>query len=73
MEIVTTQPACSSTPAIFLDGTIKAKRVVYKKHAGFCMETQHFPDSVNHPEFPCCILKPGEMYSEMTSYNFSAK
>ena len=47
--------------------------MVYKKHYGFCMETQHFPDSVNHPEFPSMILKPGQTYTQTTIYKFSAE
>jgi aldose 1-epimerase len=47
--------------------------VTYNKHAGFCLETQHYPDSPNHPNFPSVILKPGQTYQTTTVYKFSAK
>ena len=57
--------------AIFLNGKDVGKGgAVYKKHAGFCLEAQHFPDSVNQKDFPSVILKPGETYSQTTSYKF---
>ena len=42
----------------------------YKKHYGFCLETQHFPDSPNKPNFPSVVLKPGEKYASVTVYRF---
>ncbi len=45
----------------------------YEKHAAFCLETQHYPDSVNHPNFPSTILEPGQTYRTTTVYAFSAK
>jgi aldose 1-epimerase len=58
----------------FLDGTLKGKgSILFKKHGGFCMEAQHFPDSVNHPEFPSTILRPGETYKQTTIYRFSVE
>jgi aldose 1-epimerase len=44
-----------------------------RKHAGFCLEAQHYPDSVNHPEFPSTILGPGKAYTQTTVYKFSAR
>ncbi len=56
----------------FLDGTLKGKHGhVYNKHAGFCLETQHFPDSPNHPKFPTSELKPGQTYHNVTTFGFS--
>ncbi|MDQ6707153.1 MAG: galactose-1-epimerase, partial [Acidobacteriota bacterium] len=56
----------------FLDGTIKGKGgKVYAFRTAFCMETQHFPDSPNHPAFPTTELKPGEQYKTQTVYRFS--
>jgi aldose 1-epimerase len=43
------------------------------KHAGLCLETQHYPDSVNHPEFPTTVLRPGETFKRSTAFAFSAK
>ena len=58
----------------FLDGTIRNRKgVPYQIHSAFCLETQHFPDSVNHPNFPSTILEPGQTYQTTTIYAFSAK
>jgi aldose 1-epimerase len=74
MQILTTQPGIQFYSGNFLDGSIKGKKgVLYKKHQGFCLETQHFPDSVNHPNFPSTILRPGETYSQTTIHRFSVK
>lgn len=74
MEVYTTEPGVQFYSGNFLDGTITGKKgVVYKKHHGFCLETQHFPDSINHPNFPSVILKPGQTYSQTTIYKFFAK
>jgi aldose 1-epimerase len=74
MEVLTTEPGMQFYTGNFLDGKQKGKGgVVYKKHAGFCLEAQHFPDSVNRPEFPSVILRPGETYTQTTVYRFSAK
>jgi aldose 1-epimerase len=71
MEILTTQPGIQFYSGNFLDGTIKGKNgKQYNKHYGFCLETQHFPDSPNHPKFPSTILKPGEKYIHTTIYKF---
>jgi galactose mutarotase-like enzyme len=45
----------------------------YKKHYGFCLETQHFPDSPNKPHFPPVVLKPGEKFTSLTAHKFYAK
>jgi aldose 1-epimerase len=72
VEIMTTQPGVQFYSGNFLDGTITGKgKKVYKKHYGLCLETQHFPDSPNQPEFPNTILKPGEKYAHKTVYKFS--
>lgn len=72
MEVLTTEPGLQFYTGNFLDGTLKGRgSVLFKKYAGFCMEAQHFPDSVNHPEFPSTILRPGETYKETTIYKFS--
>jgi aldose 1-epimerase len=74
MEMYTTEPGVQFYTGNFLDGKQTGRGgVVYKKHAGFCLEAQHFPDSVNHPNFPSMILKPGETYKQTTIYKFSAK
>ena len=74
MEVWTTEPGVQFYTGNFLDGTNTGKRgVVYTKHFGFCLETQHFPDSVNHPAFPSTILRPGSVYSTQTTYKFSTR
>jgi aldose 1-epimerase len=74
LEVSTTQPGVQFYTGNFLDGTITGKQGhVYKKHYGFCLETQHFPDSPNHPSFPNTILRPGETFHQKTVFKFSAK
>lgn len=74
MEVLTTQPGLQFYTGNFLDGTIKGKGgKVYAKHAAFCMETQHFPDTPNKPSFPTAELKPGETYHYTTTYRFSTE
>jgi len=74
MEVLTTEPGVQLYTGNFLDGTLKGKGgIVYKKHFGFCLETQHFPDAIHHANFPSIILKPGQKYSTSTVYRFSVK
>jgi aldose 1-epimerase len=74
MEMYTTEPGVQFYTGNFLDGSNKGKGgAVYNKHAGFCLEAQHFPDSVNHPNFPSMILRPGQTYRQTTVYKFSTK
>ena len=74
IEISTTEPGLQFYSGNFLDGTITGKGgAVYQKHAGFCLETQHFPDSPNKPGFPSTILRPGESYRSLTVHRFSAQ
>jgi aldose 1-epimerase len=74
MDVQTTEPGLQFYTGNFLDGKVKGKGgVAYKKHYGFCLEAQHYPDSVNHPTFPTTILKPGETYTEGTTYKFTAE
>jgi aldose 1-epimerase len=71
MEVLTTQPGVQFYTANFLNGSLKGKRgVVYNQHCAFCLETQHFPDSVNQPKFPSVILRPGQTYRQSTIYKF---
>jgi aldose 1-epimerase len=75
MEVYTTEPGIQFYSGNFLNGTLKHTRggMKYVKHAGLCLETQHFPDSPNQPAFPNTILKPGETYQQITVYKFSTK
>lgn len=74
LEVSTTQPAVQFYTGNFLDGTVTGKQGhVYKRRYGFCLETQHYPDSPNHPDFPSAILRPGEAFHQTTVFKFSAK
>ena len=74
LEVSTTQPGVQFYTGNFLDGTVTGKHShVYKRRFGFCLETQHFPDSPNHPNFPNAILRPGETFHQTTVFKFSAK
>jgi aldose 1-epimerase len=75
MEVFTTQPGIQFYSGNFLDGSLKNTKgeMKYVKHAGLCLETQHFPDSPNQPGFPSTILKPGETYHHTTVYKFSVR
>ena len=74
MQISTTEPGVQFYSGNFLDGTVTGKGGRhYQKHAGFCLETQHFPDSPNKPNFPSTILRPGDVYRSLTIHRFSTK
>jgi len=71
MEVWTTEPGVQFYSGNFLDGTIQGKKGrVYEHRYGFCLETQHFPDSPNQPAFPSTLLRPGEEYRSRTVYVF---
>jgi len=74
MEVFTTEPGIQFYTGNFLDGSIFGKvGREYNKHYGFCLETQHFPDSPNQPDFPSTILRPGETYHTLTIHKFSTR
>jgi aldose 1-epimerase len=73
MEVLTTEPGVQFYSGNFLDGTVKGVGGTYHKHYGFCLETQHFPDSVNRPNFPSTILEPGKTYRQTTIYRFGTE
>ena len=73
LDISTTEPGIQFYSGNFLDGSIKGKGGrVYKQRSGFCLETQHYPDSPNHPNFPTAILQPGQAYFSETVFTFRA-
>src|SRR5688572_12008035 len=71
LEVVTTEPGIQFYAGNFLDGTLTGKGgAVYKHRTGFCLETQHYPDSPNQPKFPTTTLKPGAEYRTRTVFTF---
>jgi aldose 1-epimerase len=71
LEVLTTEPGMQFYSGNFLDGTITGKGGrVYEHRFGFCLETQHYPDSPNQPEFPSTILRPGDEYRSTTVWRF---
>jgi aldose 1-epimerase len=74
MEVLTTEPAVQFYTGNFLNGSATGKSgVKYERRYGFCLETQHFPDSPNQAAFPTTVLKPGETYKTTTIYKFGVK
>ncbi len=73
LDVDTDQPGLQFYTGNFLDGSIVGKRGIrYQTHAGLCLETQHFPDAVNHPTFPSTIVRPGAPYRTTTVFRFTA-
>ena len=71
LEVHTTEPGLQFYSGNHLDGTLRGVTgEFYGRHAGFCLEAQHFPDSPNQPAFPCTVLRPGERFSSTTEYRF---
>ena len=74
MEVFTTEPAVQFYTGNFLKGNLTGKSgKIYERRFGFCFETQHYPDSPNHPNFPNTVLNPGEVLNSTTIYKFSVK
>lgn len=74
MEVYTNEPGIQVYTGNFLDGTVKGKKgITYQKRAAICLETQHYPDSPNKPQWPSTVLRPGETYSSHCAYKFSVK
>jgi aldose 1-epimerase len=74
MKVLTDQPGIQFYSGNFLDGSIHGKGGTPDQlHAALCLETQHFPDSPNHPDFPSTELRPGERYHTVTIYRFSTR
>jgi aldose 1-epimerase len=73
LEVLTTEPGIQLYTGNFLDGIHGKDDKVYNRRYAFCLETQHFPDSPNHPNFPSAELKPGQHFQSTTVYKFSTK
>jgi aldose 1-epimerase len=73
LEVWTTEPGIQFYAGNFLDGTlIGTSGHLYRQSDGFALETQHFPDSPNQPDFPSTVLQPDETYETTTIYRFGA-
>ena len=70
LEIETTQPGLQFYSGNFMNGKPSGQGSVFAYRTGLCLETQHFPDSPNHPAFPGTILRPGDTYAERTVLRF---
>lgn len=74
MEVLTDQPGVQFYSGNFLDGSLIGKEnIACKQRTALCLETQHFPDSPNHADYPSTVLRPGEVYTQTTIYKFSVK
>ncbi len=74
LTIHTTEPGVQFYSGNFLDGSLVGKHGGgYPRHAGFCLEPQHFPDAVNQPAFPSVILAPGDVYRQISVYRFGTR
>jgi aldose 1-epimerase len=74
LEVLTTEPGVHFYSGNYLDGTIVGKNGhAYARRSAFCLETQHFPDSPNHPTFPSVILRPGQTYRSTTVFRFKTR
>lgn len=70
LEVSTTEPGVQFYTGNFLDGSLSSGKVTFDQHSGFCLETQHFPDSPNQPDFPGTVLRPGEKFISQTIFKF---
>jgi aldose 1-epimerase len=73
LKVYTTQPGIQFYSGNFLEGNIHGIGGVYRHRSALCLETQHFPDSPNHPNFPTTVLHPGEQFHQTTVYRFSTE
>ncbi|MCK5134799.1 MAG: galactose mutarotase [Bacteroidales bacterium] len=73
LEVTTTEPGVQFYTGNFLDGTLVSGDVTYVKNYGMCLETQHFPDSPNQPDFPTTILQPGDKFISQTIFKFGVE
>lgn len=73
IEVKTTEPGVQFYTGNFLDGTLVSGNTTFQQHSGFCLETQHFPDSPNQPDFPSTVLRPGEKFVSQTIFRFGVE
>ena len=73
VEVSTTEPGIQFYTGNFLDGSLSSGKTTFDQHSGFCLETQHFPDSPNKPDFPSTVLRPGEKFVSQTIFKFGVE
>jgi aldose 1-epimerase len=74
MEVSTTEPGVQFYSGNFLDGSVVGRGgQIYQRRGALCLETQHFPDSPNQPQFPSIVLRPGQTYAQTTIYRFGVR
>lgn len=73
LRVYTTEPGVQFYSGNFLSGAIGKQGLAYPRRSGFCLETEHFPDSPNKPKFPSTLLRPGGRYTQTTIYQFSTR
>jgi aldose 1-epimerase len=74
LEVWTTEPGLQFYSGNLLDGAIPGKEgTIYSHRSGLCLETQHFPDSPNHPAFPSTLIRSGQRFHSATIYKFLAR
>ena len=73
LRVYTTEPGVQFYSGNFLNGATGKQGLAYPRRSGFCLETQHFPDSPNKPKFPSTVLRPGGRYTQTTIYQFSTR
>lgn len=74
LEVFTNEPGIQFYTGNFLDGTVKGKKAkIYNQRHGLCLETQKYPDTPNKPQWPRCVLRPGEEYNSTCIFKFSTK
>jgi aldose 1-epimerase len=74
LDVATTEPGVQFYTGNFLDGSFAGKNGhVYQRRSGFCLETQHYPDSPNKPQFPSVVLRPGQTYRSQTQFTFGVE
>jgi len=73
LEVHTTEPGVQFYTGNFLDGSLVSGKQVFEQHSAFCLETQHFPDSPNQPDFPSTVLRPGESFASQTILKFGVE
>jgi len=73
LEVSTTEPGVQFYTGNFLDGSLSSGKTTFGQHSGFCLETQHFPDSPNQADFPSTVLRPGEQFVSQTIFRFGVE